>query len=904
MTFAQNTRTVSKQNFSRASLLAFDLEKGNHSEEKLKEALARTGLRPSIIYRTYSWTEQAHRNRVVFQLPKPETNPVKYLVYGVLFWAIYRDIDTSCIDTARLYYGTKNQNFMLDADAVLDLEALVKNGMAAIEEAKERDLPFYNKIINKLTSSSMNIKIGEDGLPKIRFSSGNVVIEYDASKQRKLLAQEKENIQITDSLLSSAAAPIQKITLVNWFAKLSYEPLFDELYRGVKHAGEDSHFGYQCAVVLASNLRFIEGEEVKTMFFDLLREKASWFSNPEHTIKECEKIWNYPDIPGAGYGCRPLPYSECGRENYKGYAYPLSYIRNLVLAPELQQERRASEDFANKFTSYDFEKNPQGMIINGGCGIGKTYAFLSNDEGRFCFKQSIEARSSRTQRIAFLCSRAAAKNQILVHYDSTMGTLSIDREELGKDKIFCATYHGFVSLVQNGIIKEDTFDIIIADECHSLFSDYFSEQMGLFLNWTKDFNGKIIWITACYSYFQQCYNKYLEIQKDKLRLTFELLYSGENDNFVRFATEEVIYSDSSNVDYYIEDCLKNVSPRHRVLVFLNSAEKCIRWRVRAKQLGARAAFIISKQCSTEIKNLPKEELNPDVVAYLEDMGKITINASELQFLLEKDRRAQGLESVYDTLINTENYPEDIDIIFTTAVLRESVNIQAESNVKVIITDSGDRVSQIQERGRVRGNLEKFIIVPNKRGTRQALESDLADFRRIIDMPQIALAEEYGKYLVRKKLNKNVLPVILQPTKGQYIPNYAGFVGAQAKRNDYVGLPQLTPKQKEEHFLSIVGKDAHFKIESAKERKEEDRKEALKVLFEKYINVPLVGEYGERIIEEVRETIEEEDFTMKKIRILAKECGYSIKEGQINKKQIKEFGLEDNDYRKKYYMITL
>ena len=46
--------------------MAFDLEKGEHSEEKLEKVLKKTGLRPCLIYRTYNWSEAAHRNRIVF----------------------------------------------------------------------------------------------------------------------------------------------------------------------------------------------------------------------------------------------------------------------------------------------------------------------------------------------------------------------------------------------------------------------------------------------------------------------------------------------------------------------------------------------------------------------------------------------------------------------------------------------------------------------------------------------------------------------------------------------------------------------------------------------------------------------------------------------------------------------
>ena len=109
-------------------------------------------------------------------------------------------------------------------------------------------------------------------------------------------------------------------------------------------------------------------------------------------------------------------------------------------------------------------------------------------------------------------------------------------------------------------------------------------------------------------------------------------------------------------------------------------------------MGIPAAFIVSKQCSTEIKKLPEEKLQLDVEEYLKSIGRITISVNELQSWLDASREARGLAPVYDTLIKEENYPPDIDVIFTTAVIRESVNIQAESNVKTIITDSADAVS--------------------------------------------------------------------------------------------------------------------------------------------------------------------------------------------------------------------
>ena len=82
---------------------------------------------------------------------------------------------------------------------------------------------------------------------------------------------------------------------------------------------------------------------------------------------------------------------------------------------------------------------------------------------------------------------------------------------------------------------------------------------------------------------------------------------------------------------------------------------------------------------------------------------------------------------------------------------------------------------------------------------------------------------------------------------------------------------------------MVGGNTKFRIESTKERKEEDKKVALKELFEEYLNVPLIGENMEEIMRRTKEMIEKEDFKIKKIYSLAREQRLNIKNGRITKK---------------------
>ena len=72
-------KTVNRQCFEYANIIAFDLEKGNHSEIKVRDTLINAGLLPAFLYRTYSHRQNGNgdRNRVVYLLPYTVKNPAE-----------------------------------------------------------------------------------------------------------------------------------------------------------------------------------------------------------------------------------------------------------------------------------------------------------------------------------------------------------------------------------------------------------------------------------------------------------------------------------------------------------------------------------------------------------------------------------------------------------------------------------------------------------------------------------------------------------------------------------------------------------------------------------------------------------------------------------------------------------
>lgn len=118
------------------------------------------------------------------------------------------------------------------------------------------------------------------------------------------------------------------------------------------------------------------------------------------------------------------------------------------------------------------------------------------------------------------------------------------------------------------------------------------------------------------------------------------------------------------------------------------------------------------------------------------------------------------------------------------------------------------------------------------------------------------------------------------------------------------LKKLSDEQKKEKFGSVFGEGTEFVKTVGKEERKKDQMVELRRLFEEYQGVPLIDRYAAEIIDKVGKIIGKEDFTIRKICNLVKECGMDFKEGQITKKQIKEYRLKEENYKKKYRSIVL
>lgn len=899
-------KTVNRQCFESANIIAFDLEKGEHSEIKVRDVLVNKGLVPAFMYRTYSHRKDGNgdRNRIVYKMPYTIKSAAEYLLLGVLFWALYWDIDTTCIDTARLFYGTTNKKYYVNDTATLNTKLFLSMAMETIEDYKNNDIEKYNRIISKLTENAINCLIDSNGLPVVCCGDdGRIVFTENIAAKQIRIKRESENAEIKDAMIENNRE-LPRITIINWYDKAMIEPLFRELVNG------NGDFGYKKAVVMASNYRYIEGDDVKEVFFGLLRDNPQRFSDINHTIEECKKIWEMPTgTQNAGFGSRPLSYRYCGLLPQDNYNYPLTFVRNAKRTLDLQRTKRVSEDLEEIFSEIDFENNPHGFLINGGMGLGKSFAALNDEDSEkaFSIKRALDKRYNKNIKMAFLCSRQGARAQNTAKYKSTVDDLYFVKDNaeqlphIDANKIVCITYHKFMSLVEMGAIKTNTFDCIIADECHSLFDDVYARQMGAFMAWIKHYKGIIIWMTANATYFQKCYNSFMEMTNQP-RSEIRKLYESESQHLImRYDTDNIIYSTTSNIEYFIRPVMRDITPQARALVYLKSAGECYAYYRKALKMGLRAGFYVSAYCDTELSK--KDDIDEDVKAYLEEHGLLTIPMNKVFDLQEDERAKRNSQRIKDALLNGENFPDDIDIFFTTDALRESININPESNVKVIITDDYNEVGVLQKRGRVRADISSYYIIPDRKGTETGLSKQIAVFEGseniigVLEMTQQQLAEEYGRQKKIEELHKGGTAYVLrfgnpQDETATYSPNTAAYIGLKAKLEEY---KMINPPDKAHNLVagekySVLSSSGYVNIVYAEPARRVFIDKEVVAIAEKYAGLPLIGDNADELINEckgfLRRTDNSAEFSLNLILKEVRAAGYEVKRGKIGKKHIK------------------
>jgi len=322
----------------------------------------------------------------------------------------------------------------------------------------------------------------------------------------------------------------------------------------------------------------------------------------------------------------------------------------------------------------DLEKVDRSMfnLIVSGTGTGKTY-FIANNIHR-------QLPQIHNSEILFVASRSLIVDQQsqstsitkfnrndfeVVDYWNGKRDRSV---RLHKQGIQIMTYDKIIEILVNrnetGMETLANIKVIVFDECHTLFSDKFIEDMEALKVWIRDTIYQkekiIIGMTATYGI--------IEFYKKNWGLELNVL---TETPLIKYKAKQLICTTFDTVPYLVATQLEG-----RTMILCYSFKDC----VKLKEQIPNSFILVSKNN----ENFTEEMLQVRDYIVTKEMVP--------EFYTDKDSNNQV-----------------IDVLITTSTLREGVNLREEGGIKNIVCCFSDELHIVQFAGRARYNLDKLVV---------------------------------------------------------------------------------------------------------------------------------------------------------------------------------------------------
>lgn len=433
-----------------------------------------------------------------------------------------------------------------------------------------------------------------------------------------------------------------------------------------------------------------------------------------------------------------------------------------------------------KCLNYNSDLYGKIMLITASCGRGKTYYALSlGDDGMLAEINRIRKRNNlfvkdmkdiKPCEMLFLTSRKMIKVQQLENpncieaqeYDFDENINDWEYAER-KNKILITTAHRFGDWVRAGKVKKIP-KVIVIDELHSIFAEtIFAESLIYTLDFVKE--------------------NWKDMVKIGLTATPQFLLDYISDNNISFETIDIDLGSKykvKEISCYVrgqaDTILKQIKPQinsnHKVLYYTMSAKQCY---FLSKEYGERSAFLISDYNETEIDGVP-------LVQIMKEAG--------IKQYIEKESR----------------FPDDIDIIFINSACREGMNIK-DSAVKTIICEAVDMITIEQILGRIRGDLERFMVVCNFNNNKRINDNieELVKFLEKLEKAEdknAVLACRYGE----QKQNRYLQKFVYEYEDNKYRLNTYAKAYLEYINESYIQIKNYKAKSKGNFVCSVGERD--------------------------------------------------------------------------------------------------
>ena len=541
----------------------------------------------------------------------------------------------------------------------------------------------------------------------------------------------------------------------------------------------------------------------------------------------------------------------------------------------IKEDDYAFKRIYEQLEKMDFNNFICSPLINGGCGLGKTTA-LTDDRVYELFARKLKK----------------AEPQILV-----IESRSTTRDQL-RQKNTNPNYHFFQFQAASNL-SFNTYDIIIIDEAHSLFSDaeFAPRATAPLAEWLRKSLCFQIYLTASDIEFIEFANKYF------FNKEFELTFPNLNEAHVRYTAKEMYLSISTEK---ISTILKRKTSHFfeenkKGLFFILSAKNVVELYNYYSSLGYKCGFYVSQQNETQI--VKKEDLNDDDPDFFDEYGSraITIDVLDYYKMLEKQRIQMGHESLRESLL-AGRFPEDVDYLFMTSTGQEGLSL-FDIHLDFIFIEDTFPLTINQKIFRYRGNVDEVFLHLPQRRIEQSLIHTMKQVQELLNASQEYLEGYYkGAGGEKRKGLARAIWYDEEEKKYKVAENYIAFL--LTKSQTFRALKEN--KENEEWLRANYGQYAdRFYLVDAKEDR---RKDILTEFFKDKDGVLLTARMKEEWLKELkdlglRNKDNETRFTFTAIKKYCEELNIcSFTEANANKKDC-ELNAEVQ-YRKKYLRVKL
>ena len=421
-------------------------------------------------------------------------------------------------------------------------------------------------------------------------------------------------------------------------------------------------------------------------------------------------------------------------------------MRELILETNF-----AIEQIQTQLQSMDFTNTICSPLINGGCGLGKTTA-LTHPSTYKIFQEKLDKLEPH---ILFIESRAITRDQ---------------QKETNTNPNYL--FVQFETAARLSIEQLNSFDVIIIDEAHSLFTDseFAARSTAPLCDWLKnDCNVFQIYITASDLEFIDFAEHYF-VEKE-FQLTFPNI---EEESHVRYCAQQIVLSINTRKTESVIELKESTffKEGNRGIFFIWSAANASELYKKYLLKGYKCAFYISQNNSTKII---KKDLNATLIAQQkkdeeEDDDFLSYTSHYVQISVydfyehqERTRKSAGLPAVRESLIQGK-VPDDIDFLFITSVGQEGISLSVDNNFNFIFIEDTYPLTINQKIFRYRGNVPYvYISLPQRRLEKMFLKT----LEKLLEMRNWSQDKLEGFYLGSKNDKSGYGRLIWKDRNGVY-----------------------------------------------------------------------------------------------------------------------------------------